>query len=439
MHLQFESFKCLTNENIKLRRELLLWYKDRVNYQHYFDIVDAIDNYMHRFSEKITDIESFKLSILLICDGKFTAKMFLPDEETERKLSNFRTQIIKDMNMSFGRETAYTFIIRKCNYSENAIKLCVELSLDYKILHEDPKVWIINVIDYINSNGCFEYIKDVRHVYLIKLNDNKCVDFFNKRYTTTSENIYRCEYQEKSVVIKMLNSVKGISIDSIDVREVSLLLQCKHNNIINLECYFIENCDIGLVFDDIRTEFDMNKALADNYIKQLLSAVNYLHDNGIVHADIKPENIMIKNGVIKLIDFGLSFRYFKNIKNRVGLKATTCFIIPVDVLMGNEDYGYDLDIWGCGVCIYYVLTDEFPFYYYISDITERRCLREIFKVLGSPTIDECEKLPSKEQFPNYNFIGFKNIDSKYADILYKIFKYIGKERPSAKEVLEMLN
>lgn len=185
---------------------------------------------------------------------------------------------------------------------------------------------------------------------------------------------------------------------------------------------------------------DKNIVDVDLAIKQLLSAVIYLHANNIVHCDIKPENIMYKNGMLKLIDLGLSYRKFDDLDKLNGLNATTCFITPIDVLMGNKYYGYDLDIWGCAVTIYYLLTNNYPFYYSVIGATEIIYINMIFRVLGSPTDVEWKTLSyvhTKDDFTEHKFIGLK--DTKYTDILYKMFKYVGEDRPSAGEVLEMVN
>ncbi len=95
-------------------------------------------------------------------------------------------------------------------------------------------------------------------------------------------------------------------------------------------------------------------------IRQILSCVNYLHNNKIVHRDIKPENILIEDAKridqIKIIDFETASRFNKaNLTEKIG----TPYYIAPEVL--KLSYDYKCDIWSIGVIAHILLSSNPPF------------------------------------------------------------------------------
>jgi serine/threonine protein kinase len=105
----------------------------------------------------------------------------------------------------------------------------------------------------------------------------------------------------------------------------------------------------------------LNEKLIKIYVKQILTGLNYLHNKGIVHRDLKSENILIDlNGSIKLTDFNCAGRINpsgdSNILN--SLKGTIPFMAPEVILQNN--YGRKADIWSLGCIILEMYTSEAP-------------------------------------------------------------------------------
>ena len=105
----------------------------------------------------------------------------------------------------------------------------------------------------------------------------------------------------------------------------------------------------------------LEEKLAKFYVAQIVLVLEYLHKNGIVYRDLKPENVLVdEKGFIKLGDFGFA----KNLKNSADEKTSTfCgtpgYVAPENVF--TQGYSYSVDFWSLGVLTYVLLTGKQPF------------------------------------------------------------------------------
>lgn len=120
-------------------------------------------------------------------------------------------------------------------------------------------------------------------------------------------------------------------------------------------------CSGGELFDRIQKISSFNEKQAAKYIKQLLSAIAYLHARNIVHRDLKAENLLFENETdeanLKLIDFGISCEFFNGTKLKETL-GTPYYIAP-EVL--RQNYDEKCDIWSAGVILFILLCGYPPF------------------------------------------------------------------------------
>jgi len=155
-------------------------------------------------------------------------------------------------------------------------------------------------------------------------------------------------------------------------REIDIMQKLQHTNIIGLvevidtpeTLYLIlEFASGGELFDAIVNRGNYTEVDAARLIKQILSAMAYVHSHGIAHRDLKPENLLLANepgqsDLIKIADFGLSKDFGAE------QMATSCgtpdYVAPE--VLGGEVYDSAVDIWSIGVITYVLLCGFPPFY-----------------------------------------------------------------------------
>ncbi|KAL1007750.1 hypothetical protein UPYG_G00091140 [Umbra pygmaea] len=166
-------------------------------------------------------------------------------------------------------------------------------------------------------------------------------------------------------------SRRGVRREEIE-REVNILEQTQHANIVTLHDVYENRTDVVLIlelvsggelFDFLAQKESLSEGEATQFIRQILEGVHYLHSKKIAHFDLKPENIMLldKNVPlprIKLIDFGLAHKIeagaeFKNIF------GTPEFVAPE--IVNYEPLGLEADMWSIGVITYILLSGASPF------------------------------------------------------------------------------
>lgn len=149
--------------------------------------------------------------------------------------------------------------------------------------------------------------------------------------------------------------------------EACIVSKLNHPNIVSVYDYFIEDGDGYIVMEwlegktirDVKNEglqFDINSIV--NIGIQIGEALNYAHQNNIMHKDIKPENIMLSNGKITILDFGLAT--FLEEKNAERNHGTVMYMAPEQM---NQDWVMDqrVDIFSLGVLLYELITEKYPY------------------------------------------------------------------------------
>lgn len=165
-------------------------------------------------------------------------------------------------------------------------------------------------------------------------------------------------------------------------KEVNIMAMLDHPNIIKLVDAFedrkylviiSELCTGGELYDHLISAETYTQQVAASVFKQMVKAVNFCHQHGIVHRDLKLENFIItdydqKTGAphLKLIDFGLSAYQEKEDMDsgkiaRMKTTVGTAYYISPEVVDKHKMYGAECDIWSLGVILFMMLTGWPPF------------------------------------------------------------------------------
>ena len=194
---------------------------------------------------------------------------------------------------------------------------------------------------------------------------------------------YQCQRKEdgKYFAVKHLNKNRFYRIN-INHRhrylkamsdEIDVLQTLNHDYIIKLEKVYedkttlyivMEECKGGELFGRICKKGKYTEKAAANVLKQLLSALRYMHDdNGIVHCDLKPDNILFltndEDSKLKIIDFGMS-KVLPRLQYLTHLCGTPYYTAPE--VIKNRKYNHACDMWSVGVILYVMIYGYPPFY-----------------------------------------------------------------------------
>lgn len=215
--------------------------------------------------------------------------------------------------------------------------------------------------------------------------------------------------------------------------------------ILSLVFEYIENKDHKTFFPKI-TDNELR-----NYMKEVLTALEFSHSMGIMHRDIKPHNILYEGGEtpsLKVIDWGLADFYFPG--REYNVRVASRYYKGPELLVEYNYYDYSLDIWSLGVLFAGVLFQKDPFFQG-SDNNDQ--LEKIVKVMGTEDLEDyIEKyhiimegnilIEEGKHFSKKPWKSFVTAENKHLakpealDLLDKMLKIDHRERITAKEALE---
>ena len=216
---------------------------------------------------------------------------------------------------------------------------------------------------------------------------------------------------------------------------------------------------------DLKTlQDDMTEPFSPSEIKtlllQLTSAVEYLHNNWILHRDLKTSNLLMNNrGQMKIADFGMA-RYYGDPPPKLTQLVVTLWYRAPELLLGADKYGSEIDMWSVG-CIFGELLTKEPLLQGKNEVEQltkvslsiavKRSLLivtvQIFELCGVPSDDSW---PGFRRLPNAKSLRLPRVSQKPGSLIRAKFPFLTtagsellsallslnpKQRPSASEVL----
>jgi len=205
--------------------------------------------------------------------------------------------------------------------------------------------------------------------------------------------VYRAIHRETGVVraLKKLPIQYEEGVPASTIREVALLKECRHPNVIRLHNIHSDMAALYLVFEfvdmDLRMYIKDRGAVVDTEqmrfaAKQCVSGIDYCHGRRILHRDLKPQNVLIEvsTSKIKLADFGLARAFGIPLRAYTHEVVTLWYRAP-EILVGQTKYFAPIDIWSIGCILAEMATASALF----PGDSEIDTIFRIFRLLGTPS------------------------------------------------------
>lgn len=262
----------------------------------------------------------------------------------------------------------------------------------------------------------------------------------------------RDRYTNEVIALKKIRlEQEDEGVPSTAIREIALLKELRHPNVVRLYDVIHSDKRLYLVFEfvdmDLKKQMDATPNFCKNhkmiklYLWQMLSGIAFCHSRRILHRDLKPQNLLIDrtHSQLKLADFGLARAFGIPVRAYTHEVVTLWYRAP-EILLGTKTYSTPVDIWSIG-CIFAEMINGRPLFPGDSEIDQ---LFKIFQTLGTP--DEAvwpgvASLPDyKDTFPRWRPRHLSELVPTLppagVDLLARMLVYTPQHRITARAALQ---
>lgn len=311
-------------------------------------------------------------------------------EQTSYYMSNIKKELYHMDTEGFEKDVLYIKNLTKdLDEKENVQKLMIELKDDiqnyyfeYDLLQKEFEKLPLDLIDKDKQNEIQELLSSPKTINQARRwikNIQKYIDkrnriCFPKELTQYSDEyligtggfsrVYKVKnVNENRIVAVKIPINKDAAIGKSFLRELNNWVSLKHKNIVKIYHYNIlpvpyiemEWCDSCL--EDIEKPVQFNLALY--YVHEIAEGLCYAHQHNVAHFDLKPQNILLKEDIPKITDWGLSRLLTKHGTTTIGLSLPFAAPEQFSTKYGKKDAR--TDIWQLGILLYHLLTNTVPF------------------------------------------------------------------------------
>lgn len=212
-------------------------------------------------------------------------------------------------------------------------------------------------------------------VPLVHASDKPCLDDYRLMRivgtgTFSRVRIAQNHRSQEIIVLKIMRKADIIKMRQVEhiKNEKNILSSISHPLLVNLRCSFQDRANLYLVFDYVpggelfrvlRTQGQFSLATTRFYAAEVIAGLAFLHDNGVVYRDLKPENMLLTGeGHLKITDFGFA-KCLKPNEKTFTLCGTPEYLAPE--VIQQRGHSFACDWWGVGILIYEMTCGHAPF------------------------------------------------------------------------------
>ena len=346
-------------------------------------------------------------------------------EENSREHNNFYNFSLQENNLD---KCLCTIKEEDCEDSEDSIiNNGTDLNSCLENINEDDLDKIINkFFKECSIKKKYKIIKKLQEggfakVFLasnVETNEKVAIKKIDK--SSLNEKRKKRLFKEFYILYKITKSYKYKNVQDIDRNNVTLIETCQDE-----ENYYIiqEYCEYGDLCEYYIYNNAMYAKLTDNdvacYFYQLINGVEYLHSLGIVHRDLKLENLLLNDKfILKICDFGLS-TFFDNKSPLLKSLVGTLVLVAPELLESKSYDGEKADIFSCGLVLYMLKYGDYPFN---------------AQHAYSRTESEEDRLRLIKQIKDKSIKYYNNFDEEFKILMDGMLEYDPKKRISIDKI-----